>query len=89
MKSTIIKRSVYIAGRKTSVTLEDAFWNSLIEIAMERHQSFPQLIAQIDAGRKFANLSSNLRVFVLGYYQDQYNSSKLVNLASEDARPVA
>jgi predicted DNA-binding ribbon-helix-helix protein len=88
MKSTIIKRSVYIAGRKTSVTLEDAFWNGLKEIAHQRNETVTQLVARIDAERKTANLSSTIRLFVLGYYQDHYNSSN-VDLASEDARPVA
>jgi predicted DNA-binding ribbon-helix-helix protein len=75
MKSLAFKRCVYIAGRKTSVSLEDDFWNSLREIADKRGQTLPHLIATIDAKRKSANLSSNLRLFVLGYYQDQYNSS--------------
>jgi predicted DNA-binding ribbon-helix-helix protein len=62
-----------IRGHKTSVSLEDAFWNCLKEIAKERRQSLPRLVADIDAERKSANLSSNLRVFVLGYYQDKFN----------------
>ena len=83
MKSTIIKRSVRVDGRNTSVTLEDAFWNSLKEIADSRGQTLPYLISRIDAERKSANLSSNLRVFVLEYYQDQFASSELVDLAPE------
>jgi predicted DNA-binding ribbon-helix-helix protein len=89
MKSTVIKRSVVIDGHRTSVSLEAAFWNSLREIAHQRNETVTQLVARIDAERTTANLSSNLRLFVLGYYQDQYTSSKLVDLASEDARPVA
>jgi predicted DNA-binding ribbon-helix-helix protein len=89
MKSTVIKRSVRVDGRNTSVTLEDAFWNSLKEIADSRGQTLPDLIARIDAERRSANLSSNLRLFVLGFYQDQYNSGKLVDLASSAAKPVA
>jgi predicted DNA-binding ribbon-helix-helix protein len=67
MKSTVIKRSVVFDGRKTSVTLEDAFWDSLHEIAHQQHKTVSQLVARIDAERKFANLSSNLRLFVLAY----------------------
>ena len=90
MKSTtIIKRSVYINGHKTSISLEDAFWNSLQEIAHQRNETVSQLVAKIDKKRKFANLSSVLRVFVLGYYQDQYNSGNLVDLAAGGAKPVA
>ena len=72
MKSTIIKRSVRVDGRNTSVTLEDAFWNSLKEIADSRGQTLRYLIASIDAERKSANLSSVLRLFVLRFYQDQH-----------------
>ena len=73
MKSTIVKRSVEINGHKTSISLEDAFWNSLQEIAHQRNETVSQLVARIDAERKAANLSSVLRLFVLAYYQDQYN----------------
>ena len=89
MKSTIVKHSIVIDGHKTSISLEDAFWGSLQEIAHQRNETVYQLIARIDAERKFANLSSNLRLFVLEYYQNQYNSGKLVDFASEDATPVA
>jgi predicted DNA-binding ribbon-helix-helix protein len=75
MKSQVATRCIVIRGHKTSVSLEDGFWNSLKEIAKERRQSLPRLVATIDAERKTANLSSNLRLFVLGYYQDQFNSS--------------
>jgi predicted DNA-binding ribbon-helix-helix protein len=75
MKSSVIKRSIQIHGHTTSITLEDDFWNSLREIADSRRQTLRDLIANIDTERKFANLSSAIRLFVLGYYQDQFNSS--------------
>ena len=66
MRSSVIKRrSVTIAGHKTSVSLEDAFWKSLREIAEGRNETLYSLIGDIDAERKFANLSSTLRLFVL------------------------
>jgi predicted DNA-binding ribbon-helix-helix protein len=89
MKSTIIKRSVVIDGRKTSIGIEDDYWNSLKEIAHQRNETVSRLVTRIDNERKFANLSSVLRLFVLGYYQVQYNSGKLVDLASSSAKPVA
>ena len=89
MKSTIIKRSILIHGHKTSISLEDDFWNSLKEIADRRGETLSNLIANIDAERKFANLSSVIRLFVLGYYQDQYNSGNLVDLAAGGTKPVA
>lgn len=64
----IKKHSVTIAGHRTSVTLEEPFWNSLKEIAEARSQSVNTLIVEIDR-RQSGNLSSALRVFVLGYYK--------------------
>jgi Ribbon-helix-helix domain len=57
LNSLVVKRSVVIAGRKTSISLEDAFWNSLREIAHMRKETLSQLVASIDANRKTANLS--------------------------------
>lgn len=60
-----IKRSVRIAGHRTSVSLEQPFWECLTVIAGTEGVSLNALIARIDAGRGAANLSSALRVFVL------------------------
>jgi predicted DNA-binding ribbon-helix-helix protein len=65
MKSTVVKRSIVVAGHKTSVSLEDAFWNGLKDIVRERHMTLSELVAEIDARRQFGNLSSALRLFVL------------------------
>jgi predicted DNA-binding ribbon-helix-helix protein len=71
VKSSVSKRSIVIAGHKTSVSLEDEFWNSLKEIASERGMMLGELIRTIDANRNHANLSSAIRLFVLGFYRDQ------------------
>ncbi|MGE4061866.1 MAG: ribbon-helix-helix domain-containing protein [Rhodospirillaceae bacterium] len=60
----IKKRSVDIAGHRTSISLEPPFWDALIAIAARRKISINQLIAEIDKDRT-GNLSSALRVFVL------------------------
>lgn len=65
MSAGITKRSVMIAGHRTSVSLEDAFWAALREVAEARGQSIPALIGAIDATRGAQNLSSAIRVFVL------------------------
>ena len=70
MTGGVVKRSIEIAGHRTSVTLEDAFWSGLRDIAAERGQPLRGLIAEIDAGRGEHNLSSAVRLFVLGYYRD-------------------
>jgi predicted DNA-binding ribbon-helix-helix protein len=69
MKSPVIKRSIMLAGHKTSVSLEDAFWQGLKEIAGRRKTSGSALIGQIDAQRGDGNLSSAIRLFVLGYFR--------------------
>ena len=61
----VVKRSIVIAGHRTSVSLEDAFWVRLKDIAAEQGLSLARLVAQIDATRGEANLSSALRVFAL------------------------
>ena len=71
MKSPVVKRSIKLDGRKTSVSLEDAFWSDLKEIASSRHMTLPELVAAIDAARQQGNLSSALRVFVLGHFQNE------------------
>jgi predicted DNA-binding ribbon-helix-helix protein len=71
MKSPVVKRSIVIAGHKTSVSLEDAFWKSLKDIAIARQITLSDLVASIDADRRHGNLSSAIRLFVLGHYQSQ------------------
>ena len=76
MKSSVSKRSIVIAGHKTSVSLEDEFWNSLKGIARERGTTLTALVAAIDGNREHANLSSAIRLFVLGFYRDQRRLSE-------------
>jgi predicted DNA-binding ribbon-helix-helix protein len=71
MKSPVIKRSIVIAGHKTSVSLEDAFWKGLKEIAGERDMTLSELVASIDTDRQHGNLSSGIRLFVLDHYRSQ------------------
>ena len=61
----VVKRSVMIAGHRTSVSLEAPFWEALREIADGQGRSVQALVGEVDAGRGPANLSSALRVFVL------------------------
>jgi predicted DNA-binding ribbon-helix-helix protein len=67
MNSAVIKRSIVIAGHK--ISLEDAFWQGLKEIAATRRVSLTELIAAIDGGRHDGNLSSAIRLFVLDYFR--------------------
>ncbi len=65
-----VKRSVSIAGHRTSVSLEEPFWNALRDIAKARKTSINKLITEVDAGRApNTGLSSALRVFVLEWFR--------------------
>ncbi len=67
-----MKRSITIAGHRTSVSVEDPFWQGLVEIAARQGKSAAALIAEIDRARSDrSNLSSAIRVFVLGHYRKQ------------------
>jgi predicted DNA-binding ribbon-helix-helix protein len=83
MKSPVVKRSVVLAGHKTSVSLENAFWQGLKDIARSRQTTLSDLISSIDVDREHGNLSSALRLFVLSHYQAGQR-----NLGSE-RRPVS
>ena len=69
MKSPVVKRSIVIAGHKTSVSLEDAFWDALKEIAARRKITLSDLVARIDSSRTQGNLSSAIRLFVLDHFR--------------------
>ena len=63
-RASLRKRSVRIGGHDTSVSLEDAFWDALGEIARARKVSLNALVAAVDRERR-GNLSSALRLYVL------------------------
>ncbi len=67
--SRIVKRSVKIAGHDSSVSLEDAFWGALREIATAQNIGLSELVSRIAKDRQNKNLSSAIRVFVLGYHR--------------------
>jgi predicted DNA-binding ribbon-helix-helix protein len=69
MKSPVVKRSIVIAGHKTSVSLEEAFWKCLKEIATARDLTLSDLVASIDTDRREGNLSSAIRLFVLDHFR--------------------
>jgi|SRR6185312_4505087 predicted DNA-binding ribbon-helix-helix protein len=85
--SPVVKRSVVIAGHKTSVTLEDAFWQGLKQIASERETTLANLTSTIDMDRRHGNLSSAIRLFVLNHYRVRSGHAAEAPLKfSEEAR---
>ena len=81
MKSPVVKRSIVLAGHKTSVSLEDAFWEGLKDIAKTRRKTLSDLVTSIDTDREHGNLSSALRLFVLGHYQKRGSGLVVDNFA--------
>jgi len=69
MKSSIVKRSIVLAGHKTSVSLEEPFYQALKDIAASRRVTLSDLVAGINTERENGNLSSAIRLFVLNHYQ--------------------
>ena len=87
MKSPVVKRSIVIAGHKTSVSLEDAFWRGLKEIAAARNVTLSDLVATIDGGRRQGNLSSAIRLFVLDFYRSQSGADRTERV-QQDGSPA-
>jgi predicted DNA-binding ribbon-helix-helix protein len=71
MKSSVVKRSIVIDGHKTSVSLEDPFWNELKTIARTRSLTLSELVTTINASREHANLSCAIRLFVLHSFRGE------------------
>ena len=93
MKSSVAKHSVVVAGHKTSISLEDAFWNVLKEIADARDMTLSDLVAAVAAGRQYGNLSSAIRLFVLEFYRDQISDherrASAREMLSDATSPIA
>jgi predicted DNA-binding ribbon-helix-helix protein len=72
MKSSVVKRSIVIDGHKTSVSLEDAFWSGLKEIAQAQQAPLSMVVGEIDQTRQQGNLSSAIRLFVLDHVRTHF-----------------
>jgi len=81
MKSHVAKRSIVVAGHKTSVSLEEAFWNGMKEISGIRNMTLSELAGEIDHNRRQGNLSSAIRLFVLDHFKSRAAATLL------DSRP--
>ena len=76
MKSSVVKRSIVISGHKTSVSLEDAFWTDLKNIAHAQQVTLSELVTKIDGKREQNNLSSAIRLFVLHHFRNEDKRSE-------------
>jgi predicted DNA-binding ribbon-helix-helix protein len=82
-KSQVVKRSIVVAKHKTSVSLEEPFWKGLKDIASKRRQTLSELVGSIDTDRKFGNLSSAVRLFVLNHYQERLTSERTAHPSND------
>jgi predicted DNA-binding ribbon-helix-helix protein len=67
--SVVVKRSIVLHGHKTSVSLEDQFWDALRDVARRERVTLSELVGKIDHNRSGRNLSSAIRVFILDYFR--------------------
>jgi predicted DNA-binding ribbon-helix-helix protein len=74
--STVKKRSVVLRDRKTSISLEDEFWDAIKHIARLSQMPLGNIVGSIKDGHRDANLSSAIRVFVLEYYRSQSDAER-------------
>jgi predicted DNA-binding ribbon-helix-helix protein len=79
MQSAVVKRSIVVAGHKTSVSLEDEFWNGLKDIGKGHKMTLSGLVANIDKQRRYGNLSSAIRLFVLDHFRMQISGTSIIN----------
>jgi predicted DNA-binding ribbon-helix-helix protein len=89
MKSLVVKRSIVLAGHKTSVSLEDEFWIALKKVAGDRNVVLSELIGGINAQRQHGNLSSALRLFVLEYYRGKAAAKPGDEMLDQQSPPTA
>src|SRR4029453_16931102 len=84
VKSPVVKRSIVVAGHKTSVSLGEAFWTGLKEIAGGHRLTLSDMVAGINAERQHGNLSSAIRLFVLDFYRRQLSELKAAAPGADD-----
>ena len=77
-QSSVVKRSVVVAGQKTSISIEDAFWSELKSLARRQNRTVSDLVHSIDAARREGtNLSSAVRVYILDQLRSDAGSGEL------------
>ena len=74
-KTAVHKHSIFINGRKTSLSLEDVFWFGMLDIARHKNVTVPTLVGRIDRSRKTSNLSSAIRIFVFNFVRSRIGKS--------------
>ena len=92
MKSVIIKRSIVLNGHKTSVSLENEFWEGLRQIAEGQKIKVSALVQRIDRERTNRNLSSAIRIYVFNHFRERFTNERVaptVGAAATSWTPAA
>ena len=89
MKSVIIKRSIVLNGHKTSVSLENEFWEGLRQIADAQKSKVSAMVQRIDRERTNRNLSSAIRIFVFNSFRERLAGERASTSTSPVWAPVA
>jgi predicted DNA-binding ribbon-helix-helix protein len=87
MKTAVIKRSININGCKTSISLENEFWEALREMAGRENIALSTLVEQINQHRNNINLSSAIRVFVFNHFRAAAKNEAKPEVISADYQP--
>jgi predicted DNA-binding ribbon-helix-helix protein len=82
-RSPVLKRAIRLAGNKTSISLENQFWDGLHEIARHENIRLYTLIERIDTNRTRHNLSSAVRLFVLDYFKTRTSQQIFQNASPQ------
>jgi predicted DNA-binding ribbon-helix-helix protein len=80
-KTAITKRSIFLNGQKTSVSLEIEFWEGLHAIARQRNLTASKLAEEIARHRTTDNLSSAIRIFVFNHYHPREVAQTVNNMS--------
>jgi predicted DNA-binding ribbon-helix-helix protein len=93
MNTIVIKRSINVNGNKTSVSLENEFWDALHEIAESKNTTTAQLVGEIARQRTTVNLSSALRVYAFRHFRSlegsRHLSSAILRARAGESRALA
>ena len=82
------KRSFQIAGHRTSISLEQPFWEALKELAVRDEIALSELVGRIDRVRGKTNLSSAVRVYILAQYRSPAPPSSSLSTGEGQTPPV-
>jgi predicted DNA-binding ribbon-helix-helix protein len=90
MKSSVVKRSIVIDGKKTSICLEEPFWSGFKEIARGGGLTLSELVSRIKSQQaECGNFSSAIRVYILSHFRHRPTTLAAESARRQPDRPAA